>query len=224
MRNNDDSSEKKCAPDCKKCHSFHNPEGETTYKCIDKVNNNTTIIIISVIASCVTIIIIIVVVFICVKKYRRKKQLPKQSSNFLGGNLHIYKNLKIKQQVTNNNMNMSSSESSDRIVPFQQTEQTNQSKKKIRKKLNIDMGIPVKRVKFQSNIPVHQSLNKKNKNFPHSLSPHKKKYEFKRKSKHFQTNIEIASIVDNTMKITERESRFKPKDKKIQEIHEINEV
>lgn len=223
MRNNDDSSEKKCAPDCKKCNSFHSPDGEITYKCIDKVNNNTTIIIISVIASCVTIILIIIVVFICVKKYRIKKQLPKQSSNFLGGNLHIYKNLKINQQVTNNNLNASSNESSERIVPFQQTEQTNQSKKKIRKKINIDMGIPIKRVKFQSNVPVRQSIIKKNKNFPHSLSQHKKKYEFKRKSKNFQTNIEIASIVDNTMKITGRESKFKKKEK-TQEIHNINEI
>ena len=204
----DNENKAGCSESCKECHSFSNPQGNTIYECQDKVNSNTTLIIVSVVLSCVFVIIIIIVVFICVKNYRKKMYLPKQSSKYLG-KFKVYRDLKIKNFPINNNDD-SLSNSNEQIGNFEQTEQTNNNntnKRNYRKRLNMDSVIPIKRVKFQSNFPVQMNMiKKKNHKLHNTVSPHKKKFEFKKKSKN-NNSLSISNIIDNTMKMTDRDKK-----------------
>ena len=106
--------------------------------------------------------------------------LPKQSSKYLG-KFKVYRNLKIKNFPMNNNDD-SLSNSNEQIGNFEQTEQTNNNntnKRNYRKRLNMDSVIPIKRVKFQTNLPMQMNMIKKKKHKLHNtVSSHKKKFEF----------------------------------------------
>ena len=204
----DNENKTGCSESCKECHSFSTPQGNTIFKCLDKVNSNTTLIIVSVVVSCVFVIIIIIVVCISVNNYRKKMYLPKQSSKYLG-KFKVYRNLKIKNFPMNNNDD-SLSNSNEQIGNFEQTEQTNNNntnKRNYRKRLNMDSVIPIKRVKFQTNLPMQMNMIKKKKHKLHNtVSSHKKKFEFKKKSKN-NNSLSISNIIDNTMKITDRDKK-----------------
>ena len=71
----------------------------------------------------------------------------------------------------------------------------------------MDSVIPIKRVKFQTGLPVQMNMIKKKKHKLHNtVSSHKKKFEFKKKSKN-NNSLSISNIIDNTMKITDRDKK-----------------